>query len=228
MTPSRPLLWEFDLKRILLNSWCYCKYKSLLPRKPPWHVPSSAFVKTHLWKTRGGCCVFVSCRLVYAPACLAVHAYLALCHQLYSHAGVEGWAFISVTFIDVLTGSRLKLESSGMYWVWQALQGILIWHSVAVIWHCDGQYCSHTSPKVWEETILINTNLLHCPLRQHCMLSWMLDFIFLIFDLGHEKTKTKHHLSLPFLPCLLHSETLKYCIFLDNGLKHNAWTAGRK
>lgn len=29
---------EDDFKGMLLHPWCRCKYQSLLPRKPPWHV----------------------------------------------------------------------------------------------------------------------------------------------------------------------------------------------
>lgn len=44
---------EDNLKGILLNPWCHYKYESLLPRKPPWHAPSGAYLYTQLWKIGG-------------------------------------------------------------------------------------------------------------------------------------------------------------------------------
>lgn len=87
---------EDDFKGILLHPWCHCKYSSLLPRKPPWHVPFGTFVKILLCKIWGGWCVCVSCQACVhdAPACPAVYAHVVpACGDFsiaYSYRQVKG------------------------------------------------------------------------------------------------------------------------------------------
>lgn len=78
-----------DLKGILLNPWCHYKYESLLPRKPPWHVPSGTYWYIHLWKTMriwGGCYMWASC----SPAVKAVVLTHSCTHTQWLHLLISG------------------------------------------------------------------------------------------------------------------------------------------